>query len=84
MVHTIHTGDIMIVINPALRPQPMAVTNWSFGIIVRGTEISSKRWFPSDVCGPLPHYNFPGIRDFKASLLQWTHYTPKIDWRRNR
>ena len=84
MVHTIHTGDIMIVINPALRPQPMADTNWSFGIIVRGTEISPERWFPSDVCGPLPQYNFPGVRDFKDSLLQWAHYTPNIDWRRNR
>ena len=89
MVHTIRKDDIMIVLqHDCFDTIRMVETQWSSGVLVTGADIYSRRWFPPDVCGPLPLYHFPHIRDFKRSLLQWcTPYSEDdriTNWRRNR
>ena len=89
MIHTIRKDDIMIVLqHDCFDTIRMVETQWSSGVLVTGADIYSRRWFPPDVCGPLPLYHFPHIRDFKRSLLQWCAPYSEDDritnWRRNR
>ena len=68
-LHDIHEGDLVVEVDAS----SVYTGGWSFGSVIRGSQIIHSRWFPPSAVAEVGRYQFAGVRCLHKSLVQHWH-----------